>query len=226
MGTEKTELLTGVNGENGVWREGWRTGPAAQKQELRGTRGCWRTTTGIPGCGGAMGLADARDLKDRRDEGLRLDQLERVVCGAVWKRCPMALFSGRLRLAEAASGRMRPVEAGYFEVVFLVFAHGHHGPPSLSKSYGVALCRIRSGIFAKSRCGILGGMNTENSSLMRWLPGFGTRAARAKCHRSPTLSASQQGTGRCWRTATGEGLEQLVVAKRLQVGLAPGGGGR
>ena len=136
-------------------------------------------------------MADARDLKDRRDEGLRLDQLERVVCGAVWKRCPMALFSGRLRLAEAASGRMRPVEAGYFEVVFLVFAHGHHGPPSLSKSYGVALCRIRSGIFAKSRCGILGGMNTKNSS---WSgPPFLLRSRRATADRllseSPTCGA-------------------------------------
>src|ERR1700719_1331091 len=89
-------------------------------------------------------------------------------------------------------------------------------------------------------------MNIINSSWMRWLPGFGPRAARAKCHRSPTQwlpkpatsqlpekrrslrelwSASQEGTGMCWRTATGEGLEQLVVAKRFDVAWAPGGGG-
>ncbi|MDB6067402.1 MAG: hypothetical protein JWR26_3610, partial [Pedosphaera sp.] len=35
--------------------------------------------------------------------------------------------------------------------------------------------------------------------------GLELRASKAMCHLSPALSASQQGTGRCLRTATGVG---------------------
>jgi hypothetical protein len=73
-------------------------------------------------------------------------------------------------------------------------------------------------------------MNTENSS---WVfahghhgEGLGRRrclgpwASKAQCHLSPTLSASQQGTGR-----EGEGLLRLVEGKRLDVAWARGSGG-
>ena len=54
-------------------------------------------------------------------------------------------------------------------------------------------------------------------SLGRWIrPAL--RTPKAKCH----LSASQKGTGRCLRTATGEGLLRMVVVARLDGAWAPG----
>ncbi|MDB6063924.1 MAG: hypothetical protein JWR26_132 [Pedosphaera sp.] len=79
---------------------------------------------------------------------------------------------------------------------------------------------------AQPWCGILGGMNTENSSWVGVGTGLERRAAKARCHLSPTLSASQQGTGRCLRTGVstrgtiGEDLERLVVTTRLDVACA------
>ncbi|MDB6068161.1 MAG: hypothetical protein JWR26_4369 [Pedosphaera sp.] len=76
-------------------------------------------------------------------------------------------------------------------------------------------------------------MNTKNSS---WVFAHGhqgeglrqrmspvLRAPRAQRHLSPALSASQQGTGRCLRTATGEDLERLVKIKCLDAACALGG---
>ena len=94
------------------------------------TRPPWREEAASGGMGGsvAMDLEDSMDAvdvwdqkdgEDQRDERLRLDHGQRLAGGAGWKQRQAAWALGRLRLAEAASGRMRPVEAGYFKGVFL-----------------------------------------------------------------------------------------------------------
>ncbi|MDB6067953.1 MAG: hypothetical protein JWR26_4161 [Pedosphaera sp.] len=72
---------------------------------------------------GGDGAVDKVDLVDHMDEGQ--DKRGRLLGGTGWKERPVASFSGRLRLAEAASGRMRPHEAGYFKCVFPGGYGGH-----------------------------------------------------------------------------------------------------
>jgi hypothetical protein len=67
-------------------------------------------------------------------------------------------------------------------------------------------------------------MNTKNSSWLGGWMGLVPQPPEAQCH-LPMFSTSQPGTGRCWRTAAGEDLASLVVAKRLDVAGALGGTG-
>jgi hypothetical protein len=85
------------------------------------------------------------------------------------------------------------------------------GPPSLSERYGMALCRL------DRRHQQSGGVKIINSSWMGSQSRLGQWASKAQCHLSPALSASQQGTGRCLRTATGVGRKRLIMVKRLDV---------
>jgi hypothetical protein len=111
---QETEPLTTGNGENGVC-----SGVFAHGHQGGGLPFCMA-------CGGTgwgrfnHSLESLRgpDHIEHLETGMKTID-ERLVWGVGWRHHQAAVASDRLRPFEAASGRMRPVEAGYFSSVFL-----------------------------------------------------------------------------------------------------------